>query len=117
TVIARAGSMDVARGRIAPGIEKLERARALDPLSSRILRQLQAALLGERRFPETREVSEALAALEEMSPSDWQNYALAHAAEGDMTGARAVVRRALGSLPPTELVALFAGVNETTWLL
>jgi TolB-like protein len=114
--IARAGSYDVALGRTASGIERLERARALDPLSPRILRALQNALFSMRRFAETREAAEALAALGEMSGADWQQYALAYVADGDLAGARAVVQRALQDVPPTELVARFAGVNETAWL-
>jgi serine/threonine-protein kinase len=116
-VIARAGSMDVALGRTASGIERLERARALDPLSAPILRSLQNALFTMRRFAETREAAEALAARGEMSVGDWQQYTLAYVADGDVAGARAVVQRALQDVPPTELVARFAGVNETAWLL
>jgi serine/threonine-protein kinase len=117
-ILARSGAMDVTLGRTASGIEKLERARTLDPRSGRVLRSLMGVLFQTGRFAESREAAEAVAALGgEMLVSTWQVYALAYAAEGDLEGARAVVRRGLQDLPPTALVAQLAGVNETAWLL
>jgi len=47
----------------------------------------------------------------------YEYAAVAHVGKGDLAGAQAVIREAIGPASATELVAYFAGYNELAWLL
>ncbi len=116
-VLAQSANLDLQAGRFEAALAKLTRARDLDPLSEQTLSVLLTAMVYLRRFDEAVAISrEALA----LAPTDlgtlsWAVFA--HAGSGDLAGARAVVRQAIGPTAATEVVAYLAGYNELAWVL
>ena len=116
-VLRRASRIASDRNDAERALALLDRARALDPRSASVAQSRLFTLVRHGRF------SDALAAGDvvfELTPTDLQSvqfHAMAHLALGDLDRARAVVRRALGVIPPPLLVAQFAGFFEMSWML
>ena len=114
TLRAAAG-LEISLGHWDEGVAHLELARRLDPRvpSGSLLR----TLIRLRRYPEALTVGRAALAL---APSDLnviENLAMVHLAQGDLEGARSVIRDAPATLSQAALVAQFANYFDLMWVL
>jgi eukaryotic-like serine/threonine-protein kinase len=104
-------------GRWDAALEHLRQAQRLDPRSASILRILGDNFLSLRRYPEAREAFDRGLAL---APSnliliEWK--VLTYLGEGDLAGARAVLKAAPREVEPTALVATLANYQDLVWVL
>ncbi|HTR04423.1 MAG TPA: tetratricopeptide repeat protein, partial [Thermoanaerobaculia bacterium] len=89
----------------------------LDPGSSGIQSVLGDALLRLRRYPEAREAYDRGLALAPTDLSLIETKAMAYLGEGDLAGARAVLKAAPREVEPTALVAYLANYYDLVWVL
>jgi TolB-like protein len=116
-LLASAAGSEQALGRWESSLARLERAQVLDPRSVRALRDLAFTLVLLRRYPEALAVYDRGLALAPSNLALLEGKAMAHLGQGDLAGARAVVRSALGEVEPTTLVAFFALYSDLVWVL
>ncbi|HET9294499.1 MAG TPA: protein kinase [Gemmatimonadales bacterium] len=117
-ILAIAASVDSREGHIESAVLKLERAREIDPRSAPTLMALQQLYLFQRRFPESHDLGQAAMALVpgDVNIVEWQ--AMGYLAQGDLIGARAVIRSAIDRGNPAPAVAaFFGGYQEVSWAL
>ncbi len=116
-ILTEAASLEQVLGRWDEALGHLERARRLDPRSVRTVTEVARLLTFLRRYPE------ALAAANEamaLSPGDAnvvEHFAMIYLAQGDLAGARRVVKNAPGTLAEPALVAYFATYFDLYWVL
>ena len=116
-VLAQAANLDMQNGQFELALNKLTRARALDPRSGTTLTTLLTALDYLDRFPEAQTLAQEALALAPNDPGLLEDAVLAYVGAGDLDGARKVMRPAITSGAATDLVAYFAGYNELAWVL
>jgi len=104
-------------GRWELAVEQLREAVRADPLSIRSRRILGTALQRLRRLADAREVFDRALALAPTNLNLIEGRAMVSVAEGDVGGARDVIRRAPKEVDPKELVAYFASYYELGWVL
>jgi adenylate cyclase len=100
-----------------PALEKLKQAARLDPRSVVTVRRLGDTLLSLRRYPDARETYDRALSLAPSNLSSIHAKAMTFLGEGNLNGARDVVRAASNSVGPTELVAFFATYEDLVWVL
>jgi tetratricopeptide (TPR) repeat protein len=111
------GATEALMGRWEAARGHLEQAVRLDPRSSPPAQFLGSVLLYTRRYPEAERILDHAL---QMMPS---NLAARHGrvmlalAQGDLAGARAVLRSAPKEVDPTALVAFMATYNDLLWVL
>jgi serine/threonine-protein kinase len=110
-------SAEQAQGRWEASIPKLVRAGALDPRSARIARNIGTAFLWLRRYPEAEKALDRTVSLAPTSINSIELRAMAALGQGDLDGARAVVRTALATLEPARLFAYFGLYWDLYWVL
>jgi non-specific serine/threonine protein kinase len=106
-----------ALGRWGAALELFQRAERLDPRSVITLRRLGQVFLFLRRYPEAREALDRGLAV---APSELQLIAFratTFLGEGDLAGARSVIKAAPKDVEPTALVAFLANYNDLVWVL
>jgi TolB-like protein/Flp pilus assembly protein TadD len=103
-------------GRMDSALALFRRSATLDPRSVTSARRIARALLWLRRYPEAREASQRGLALAPGNLSILENLAMVYLGQGDLAGARAVIRTAK-SVEPTGLVAFFANFWDLYWVL
>jgi serine/threonine-protein kinase len=117
-VLAAAGRADIAVGRFDAGVERLERARELDPRSLTVMNDLQRGYLSTGQYQEAVEVGDAAIALAPSDPGVYEYLAMAHAARGDLPAAQAAARKGItNGISPPVVAAYFAGFFEMSWVL
>jgi TolB-like protein/Flp pilus assembly protein TadD/tRNA A-37 threonylcarbamoyl transferase component Bud32 len=116
-VLSQSANLDMQAGRFEAALEKLQRARELDPRSQPTHSTLLTALVNLHRFDEALAVVPQALALAPGDHGTLEYAALAHVGKGDLAGAQKVIRDAIPLTSATELVAYFAGYNELAWLL
>jgi TolB-like protein/Flp pilus assembly protein TadD len=104
-------------GRWDAAVEHFRRAERLDPQSVGILSTLGAALVRLRRYPEAREALDRGLALAPANLYMIEIKAMTFLAEGDLRGARAVLKAAPRQVEPTALVAYLANYFDLVWIL
>ncbi len=104
-------------GRWEPSLDHLREAERMDPRSVATARVLGTTLLRMRRYPEAREVLDRALALAPTNLDAIQYKAMTYVAEGDLEGARGVIRSVPREVDPTELVAAFASYYSMGWVL
>ena len=104
-------------GRWDAAVEHLRQAVRLDPRSAGILRRLGDALLRLRRYPEAREALDHGLALAPASLALIEYKAMTYLGEGNLAGARAVLKAAPKEVEPTALVAFVAAYLDLVWVL
>jgi tetratricopeptide (TPR) repeat protein len=95
----------------------LARAAALDPRSPNTARHTALALLYLHRYTEAQAVLEHGLALAPTNLAIIEYRALASIGQGDLAGARAVVRATPTTVEPTALLAFFANYSDLYWVL
>jgi eukaryotic-like serine/threonine-protein kinase len=103
-------------GRTDSALALFHRSATLDPRSATTARRLARVLLWLRRYPEAREASERGLALAPGNLSLLENLAMVSLAQGDLAGARAVIRAAK-NVELTGLVAFIANFWDLYWVL
>jgi TolB-like protein/Flp pilus assembly protein TadD len=117
-ILAIAAGVDSREGRIESATLKLERAREIDPRSASTLVALQQNYILQRRYQEARDVGQAAIALVpgDINIVQWQ--AMGYLGQGDLKGAREVIRAAIDRGNPAPAVAaFFGGYQEVSWAL
>jgi serine/threonine-protein kinase len=95
----------------------LERAQAVDPRSVNTARRLALTLLRLRRYPEALAAAERGLALAPTNLQLIENAAMVRLAQGDLAGAKEVIRAAPKEIAPTALVAFLGNYWDLFWLL
>jgi len=104
-------------GHTEKGLEHLRAAQVLDPRSVETATATVYALVGLRRYPEALQEAERGLAL---APADLGLILAAvhaHLAQGDLTGAREVLRAVPREVDPAALVAYIATWDDLYWVL
>jgi serine/threonine-protein kinase len=116
--ILRAGARaDVSNGNYARAVERLERARELDPRNAAVLNSLSTDYLFTGRLQEAEEVSNAVIALQPDNLGHYQLLIKIKLAQGDLEGARAAAARATAYVSPPVVAGYLAGFEELTYVL
>ena len=115
-LLTAAASAEKELGRWELGLDFLRRARAVDPRSPATAAVLASTLLGLRRIPEARVIADSALSLAPSSLNVIETRAKVSLADGDLAGARAVLRSAPASVDRT---ALFAEISyhALSWTL
>ena len=98
-------------------VEHLKQAAVLDPRSIVAHRRLSWALLYLRRYPEAREILDRGLALAPTNLSLIQQKAMMFLGQGDLAGARTVLKGTPREVEPTALVVFLAQYWDLVWLL
>ena len=116
---ALAGSVEIARnhGRLEAALTHQRRLRIINPRSPALASNLTETLLWLRRYPEAQEAADYALQLAPTSLDNLENKAMVHLAQGDLPGARAVVRSAPREIESTALIAFFAAYWDLWWVL
>jgi serine/threonine-protein kinase len=104
-------------GRWDVAAKHLERARTLDPRSIPTARRVSTSLLRLRRYPEALAAADRGLAIAAANLDLIENKAMIHLAQGDLAGARDVIRGAPPEVEPTALVATFGLYWDLFWAL
>ena len=104
-------------GRFDGAIEAMRRALALDPRSSRAYGGLAAAHLWNRDYPDAMAAADQAIALAPGNVTYIGTKAMVHLAQGDLSGARAVIRSASRQIASTTVSAYFAVTWDLFWVL
>jgi len=104
-------------GRWETALVHLREAERLNPRSVPTARVLGTTSLRMRRYPEARDALDRALALAPTNLDALEYKAMTYLAEGDLEGARRVVRNAPKEIDPTALVAEFANYYSLGWVL
>ena len=116
-LLASSALTEVSTGRWEEALEHLRRAQALDPRSLQVARRLAYTYLRLRRYPEAIAISDRGIALDSSNAQLFENKAMAYLGQGDLEGARQVIREASGTIPPTTLASYFGNYYDLYWVL
>ena len=116
-LLGNAAMAEQALGRWDGALQHLAKAGVLDPRSANTARRTGATLLWLRRYPEAQATLDRGLALAPSNPQFIELKAMVALAQGDLTGARAVMRTALTSVEPKALIAFFAYYWDLYWVL
>jgi TolB-like protein/Flp pilus assembly protein TadD len=104
-------------GRWDEAVKHLERARTIDPRYITTERRLSQSLLRLRRYPAALASADRGLALAPGNLDQIENKAMVYLAQGDLPGARTVIRAAAPQTEPTALVAAFGNYWDLFWVL
>jgi serine/threonine-protein kinase len=116
-LLLRAAAIERVNGNWDDALAHLRMARRLDPRSVRAVNALQNAFLWLRRYPEALEASEAALALAPGDLSISQDKSMVYLAQGDLAGARSVIRQVSPAVTPEGLAAFFGTYWDMYWAL
>ncbi|HTG50803.1 MAG TPA: protein kinase [Gemmatimonadales bacterium] len=108
---------EISLGRWEDGLGHLREAVGLDPRGQNPARRLARTLLWLRRYPEALQAFERAIALAPTDAGRYQGKAMVYLAQGDLAGARAVLRGVPKEVEPTNLVAGLATFWDLYWVL
>jgi TolB-like protein/Tfp pilus assembly protein PilF len=104
-------------GRWDAAVDHFRQSVRLDPRSANGLRTLGEALLHLRRYPEARKSFDRGLALTPVNLVLIAFKAMTFLGEGDLAGARSVLKAVPKEVEPTALVAFLASYNDVAWIL
>jgi serine/threonine-protein kinase len=116
-LLGNAAMAEQALGRWEAALQHLTKATALDPRSANTARRTGATLLWLRRYPEAQAALDRGLTLAPTNLLIIELKAMVALAQGDLTGARAVMRTALTTVEPATLVAFFGYYWDLYWVL
>jgi TolB-like protein len=116
-LLARASVAERSLGRYQEALAHSERARRLDPRSMRAAASLQNTLMWLRRYPDALAASEAALALAPGDLSVSQDKAMVYLAQGDLAGAREVIKQVSPTVSAPTLAAFFSVYWDMYWVL
>jgi serine/threonine-protein kinase len=115
--LSLAGGVERTAGRWEEALAHSQQALRLDPRSVISAGRLQNIYLWLRRYPEALGASEAVLALAPGDVGNIQDKAMVYIAQGDLAGARAVMREVSPDVTGPELVAFFGLYWDMYWVL
>jgi serine/threonine-protein kinase len=116
-VLAAAGASEEGLGRWDAAVAHFRRALTLDPRAARTAIGLARALLWLRRYPEALQAEDRALALTPASLAALEDRAMIYLAQGDLAGARTVLRAAPGEVQPAALIGFVAQTCDLYWVL
>jgi TolB-like protein/Tfp pilus assembly protein PilF len=116
-VLLTTAGHEVALGRWDAALEHTRHAERLDPRSVENNENLGWTLTWMRRYPEAREALDRGLALAPSNIACIDGKVMTYLGEGDLAGARAVMKAAPKEVEPTRLVALVASNFDVVWVL
>ncbi len=116
SLLRTAALAEAGLGRWDAAMEHTRQAIRLDPKNVAALRNLGDAFLRLRRYSEAREAFDRGLALAPANASLIEGKAMTYLAEGDLEGARAVLKAAPPEIEPTALVAYLANYYDLVWV-
>ena len=116
-LLAAAAQAEVFLGRWETAIQRFQRAQALDPRAVRPPARLARGLLWTRRWTEARRAADQALALAPTNLDMFSAKVESYLGQGDLVGARAVLRGAPKAVDPTALVAYVAQYWDLVWVL
>ena len=116
-LLSASATAEIALGRWEEALQHLQQAATLDPRGVNSMRRLGTTLLWLRRYPEALQAFERALALAPTDAGRYQGKAMVYLAQGDLAGARAVLRDAPKEVEPTDLVAGLATFWDLYWVL
>ncbi|MFL5520548.1 MAG: protein kinase domain-containing protein [Gemmatimonadales bacterium] len=117
-LLSSSGSQDMNRGDLGSALAKFERVRDLEPRMSSNLNNLMSAYTYLGRAAEAKAAGTTLLPFRPMDTQTIQQVAIAYLADGDVEGARGVLRAAVQrGVPAPRLATQMTGFNETGWAL
>jgi TolB-like protein/tetratricopeptide (TPR) repeat protein len=116
-LLSRSASAETSLGRWDAALTHCTRAQALDPRSVTTASTRAHLLLWLRRYPEAQAASDRALALAPTGLGGIQDRAMVNLAQGDLAGARAVLRAVPHEVEPAKLVAYLATYWDVAWAL
>jgi len=116
-LLGGAGVVEQILGQWDSSLVHIERVATLDPRSVRALGRLGRALLWLRRYPEARAQLDRALALAPADPGGRQDRLMVNLGEGDLAGARAILRATPASVDPGALEAFMGTYWDLYWVL
>jgi TolB-like protein/Tfp pilus assembly protein PilF len=116
-ILSGVSQAELSLGRWDAALEHAKQAERLDPRSAVALRRLGVTLVQMRRYREAREVVDRALALAPSNLTVIERKAMTFLGEGDLAGARAVLKAAPGDIEPTSLVAFVGNFQDLVWVL
>ena len=116
-VLIAAALNEQSLGRWDTALQHIQQAERLDPRSVPTARRLGFTLLGLRRHPEALQAFDRGLALAPASLNLLEEKAMVFLAQGDLAGARAVLRSVSKEVDPLELVLYIGTYWDLAWLL
>jgi tetratricopeptide (TPR) repeat protein len=116
-ILTGAALAEQSLGRWDEAVAQLQRTLALDPRSITTARRLAFTLLWMRRYPEAIAVSDQALKLSPAQLQARSTRAMIQLAQGDLSGARQVIRETPPDIQPTTLVTYLATYWDLYWLL
>jgi tetratricopeptide (TPR) repeat protein len=116
-LLSASAAAELGFGRWDESLRHQREAAALDPRGINAMRRLARTLLWLRRYPEALQVSDRALALDPTDAGRYQGKVMIYLAQGDLAGARAVLRSAPREVDPTALVAQLASYWDLYWVL
>ena len=116
-LLVGAALAEQALGRWDAALQHLTQAATLDPRSANTARRAGTTLLWLRRYPEAQVAVDRALALAPTNLAMIELKAQVALAQGDLDGARAVVRAALPTVDPAALLFYFGNYWDLYWVL
>jgi tetratricopeptide (TPR) repeat protein len=116
-LLAATAYVEQTLGRWEEALGHFTRAQALDPRSVPTAERLARTLLWLRRYPDAAAAYERALALAPESVSGIQGRAMVELAQGDLAGARAILRATPADVDTAQLVADMATYWDLVWAL
>ena len=116
-LLAAAALTEQSLGRWDAAVKHLERAGTIDPRSVPAPRRLSHSLLRLHRYPEALAASNRGLTLAPTNLDLIEGKAMIYLAQGDLAGARAVIRQVPSGVEPTALVAALGTYWDLFWVL
>jgi TolB-like protein/Flp pilus assembly protein TadD len=116
-LLGATASAEIGLGRWEAAVELRRQGERLDPRSVGPPLGLGDALLRLRRYAEAREAFDRALALAPANLNLIESKAMTYLGEGDLAGARAVLKTAPREVEPTALVAYLAQYLDLVWVL
>ena len=109
--------VEISTGKWDEALMHFNRAQALDPRSVAIARRVAYTLIRLRRYPEALAASDRVLALAPDNVQALENKAMTFLGQGDLEGARRVIRENPTRIDPTVLAAYFGNYYDLYWVL
>jgi TolB-like protein/Flp pilus assembly protein TadD len=116
-VLSGAALSELSLGRWEESLTHFRQALALDPRSARTAARLARSLVFLRRYPEAFPAADRAMTLEPASAATFEIKVMALLGQGDLEGARRLVRSAPASIDRADLVATLAQFWDLYWVL